>query len=161
MLEADLSLRNELCVKAVPSLKAELRAHILGSRFSGLPDTEAECVPGIYLPPGLWVVTSYAPCDCSEIVTEVVRPVSSELEKTQDQEATSLGVQDVVLSSFYSHLWPLATGARPFSSPSLACQELYRSRSLRKGLCLTVLTCEKQAQRSPDAVSHMDGKGLS
>lgn len=61
--------------------QAELRAHILGSRFSGLPDTEAEYVPDIYLPAGLWVVMSYTPFDCSEVVAEAVGPVSTKLEE--------------------------------------------------------------------------------
>lgn len=92
-LEASLFLGNELCVKAGSSLKAELRAHIFGSRFSGLPDTEAEWVPGINLPAGLWAVMSYTPFDCSEVEAEVVGPVSSKLE----EDSRSLGVRDVVL----------------------------------------------------------------
>lgn len=38
ILEASLFLGSELCVKAISSLKAELRAHILDSRISRLPD---------------------------------------------------------------------------------------------------------------------------
>lgn len=79
-LEVSPSPGNELSVKAVSSLKAEWRAHILGSRLSGPPDTETECVS----PAGLWVVRSYAPLDCSEVVAEVVGPigpVSSKLEE--------------------------------------------------------------------------------
>lgn len=40
---------------------------------------------------------SYTPLDCSEVVAKMVGPVSSKLEETQGQEATSLDVRDVVL----------------------------------------------------------------
>lgn len=53
-----LPWERELSDKAISGFKAELRAHILGSRFSGLPETEAERVPGIHPPAELWVVMS-------------------------------------------------------------------------------------------------------
>lgn len=52
-----------------------------------------------------------------------------------------LGASRMWCSEVSSHHWPLTTGTRHLSSPSsVACQEPYRSRSLRKGLEMTVLS---------------------
>lgn len=113
ILEASLFLGNELCVKAISSLKAEWRAHILDSRISRLPETEAEYVPGIYLPSRLWVVMSYTPFDCSEVVAEVIGPVSSKLE--EDSRSGSYlsgcpgrGALKFLQSPLASHYWDQA-----------------------------------------------------
>lgn len=125
--------------------KAELRAHIFGSRFSGLPDAEAECVPGINLPAGLWVVMSYTPFNCPEVVAEVVGPVSSKLE--EDSRSGSYlsgcpgrGALKFLWSSLASHYWDKSLLFSIFSSLSGTIQE----QKLREGFVSdSPLTCEK------------------
>lgn len=114
----------------------------------------------VSLPPGLM---SYTPCDCSEIVTEVVGPVSSKLEEYSRSGSylsgcPGRGALEFLQSPLASHYWDQTLLFSIFSSLSGTIQE----QKLKEGSVSDCpLTCEKQAQRSPDAVSHMDGKGLS
>lgn len=95
---------------------------------------------------------SYAPFNHSEVVAEVVGPATSKLEEDSRSGSYLWGFWDVVLASHYWDQTPL------FSS-SVACQEPYRSRSLKKGLGPTVLSLVRNGHRSSETVSHMDSQG--